>query len=180
MQVSPQEAAQALEAIASTESRSATLRGYRGAAPHLLLWGLLWAVGYGLTELMPQRAGAIWSVIVVVGIAAGTLMMFRKADRSDAWRFAAVWATLVVFCAATFAIMPPTDGRQVAAFVPLVIAATYVTAGIWFGSRYVVAGLAVAALTLGGFFLLREYFLLWMAVVGGGALLLAGFWLSRA
>jgi hypothetical protein len=180
MALSPQQAAEALQSIASTESRSATLRGYRGAAPHLVLWGLLWAVGYGLTEVMPARAAAIWAVIVAVGLAAGTLMMFRKAGRSDAWRFGAVWATLVVFCAATFAIMPPTDGRQVAAFIPLVIAATYVSAGIWFGSRYVVAGIAVATLTLGGFFLLREFFLLWMAVVGGGALLLAGFWLSRA
>jgi hypothetical protein len=180
MPLSPQEAAQALQSIERTESRSATLRGYRGAAPHLILWGLLWAVGYGLTGAMPARGGVIWAVIVVVGIAAGLLAMFRKGSRPAAWRFAAVTATLVVFCAATFAIMAPIDGRQVAAFIPLVIAATYVTGGIWFGARYVVAGVVVAVLTLGGFFLLREHFMLWMAVVGGGALLTAGWWLTRA
>jgi hypothetical protein len=178
--LSPQEAAQALQSIASTQSRSATLRGYRGAAPHLILWGLLWAVGYGLTEVIPARGSAIWAVIVVVGIAAGAMMTFRQGGRSAGWRFAAVWATLAVFCAATFAIMAPTNGRQVAAFIPLVIAASYVIGGIWLGSRYVAAGIAVAVLTLGGFFLLHEYFLLWMAVVGGGALLLAGLWLTRA
>lgn len=180
MPMSPQEAALALRSIASAESRSATLRGYRGAAPHLILWGLLWIVGYGLTEAMPARGGVIWSVVVVVGIAAGLLAIFRKGSRPAAWRFAAVMATLVVFCAATFAVMAPIDGRQVAAFIPLVIAATYVIGGIWFGARYAAAGIAVAVLTLGGFFLLREHFMLWMAGVGGGALLTAGWWLTRA
>jgi hypothetical protein len=41
----------------------------------------------------------------------------------------------------------------------------------------VLAGVVVAALTLIGFFGLPQYFLLWMAVVGGGALILGGFWL---
>ena len=179
MALSREEAAQALQEIASTERRSTTLRRYRGAAPHLMLWGVLWAVGYGLTEVIPARAGATWTVIVVVGIAAGTLMTFRQSDRTVGWRFAAMMATLVVFCIATLVIMAPIEGRQTAAFVPLVIAACYVIAGIWFGPRYVVAGVALAALTLGGFFLLRSYFFAWMAVVGGGALLLAGFWLTR-
>ena len=58
MVLSPREAAEALQAIESTESRSTTLRHYRSAAPHLMLWGLLWAVGYGLTEVMPARANA--------------------------------------------------------------------------------------------------------------------------
>jgi hypothetical protein len=180
MALSQLEAAEALQSIATAESRSATLRRYRGAAPHLILWGVLWALGYGLTQLMPARGAAIWAVIVVVGLAAGTMTMFRKGARPAAWRFAAIWATLIVFCAATFAIMAPVDGRQVAAFIPLVIAASYVIGGIWLGSRFVAAGIAVAVLTLAGFFLLREYFLLWMAVVGGGALLLAGLWLTKA
>jgi hypothetical protein len=179
MALSPREAAEALQSIASTESRSATLHGYREAAPHLVLWGVLWVIGYGLTHAMPTRAAAIWGMIVVLGLAADTLTMFRKDGRSAASCFVAIAATLAVFCIATFAIMAPS-GRQVAAFIPLVIAASYVTGGIWLGNRYIVAGIAVAVLTLGGFFLLREYFLLWMAVVGGGALLLAGLWLSRA
>jgi hypothetical protein len=47
------------------------------------------------------------------------------------------------------------------------------------GTRYVVSGIAVAALTLAGFFLLKQHFLLWMAAVGGGAMILAGLWLRR-
>src|SRR5262249_30994568 len=179
MAVSPEGAEQALQSIAGNEGASAERRRYPGAPPHRILWGLLWAVGYGLTELMPARGNAIWTVIVIVGIAAGTLMTFRQADRSAAWRLLAVTATLIAFCAAVLTIMAPVGGRQAAAFIPLVIAASYVIAGIWFGLRYVAAGIAVALLTLGGFFLLPGYFYGWMAMVGGGALLLVGFWLTR-
>ena len=80
---------------------------------------------------------------------------------------------------ATLALMGPVDGRQTAAFVPLVVATSYVLGGIWWGTRFVVAGIVLAALTLGGFFLLTEHFLLWMAVVGGAALLVGGLWLRR-
>ena len=39
---------------------------------------------------------------------------------------------------------------------------------------------AIAVLTLVGFFWLPQLFLLWMAVVGGGALIFAGLWLRTA
>jgi hypothetical protein len=44
----------------------------------------------------------------------------------------------------------------------------------------VVAGVLVAALTLAGFFLLKDNFFLWMAGVGGGSLILAGYWFRQA
>ena len=51
--------------------------------------------------------------------------------------------------------------------------------GIWRGLRFRYAGIAVGALTLGGWFWLPEYFLLWMAAVGGGSLILVGLWLRK-
>lgn len=180
MSVSREQAAEALRDIERVEGRSATLRGYQAAAPHLMLWGVLWFVGYGLTHLMPERAGAIWFVVVAAGFAAGTAASLRRRGGRFAARYAAITAALAAFVIATIMVMAPVDQRQVAAFIPLVVAISYVLAGIWAGTRYVVAGIAVAALTLAGFFLLRQYFLMWMAVVGGGALLLAGVWLRRA
>jgi hypothetical protein len=55
----------------------------------------------------------------------------------------------------------------------------YVLIGLWAGMRFVITGIAVAALTLGGFFYLPAHFLLWMAAVGGGALILAGLWMRN-
>lgn len=180
MPVSQQEAAEALLMVESTESRSATLRGYRDAASQFFLWGVLWVVGYGLTQAMPARGAAIWAVVVVVGIAAGAVTLPRRSGGSVAWRYAGVMSALTMFCVATVAVMRPHDGRQLAAFIPLVVATGYVICGIWLGGRLVVAGIALALLTLAGFFLLPAYFFAWMAIVGGGALLLAGFWLTRA
>lgn len=180
MALSPQEAAEALQDIERTQRHSATLRGYRGAAPHLILWGVLWAIGYSLTDLMPARSGIIWTTVTLVGLSAGMMVVVRGGFGLSARRYAAVTAILIAFCGAAFAVMGPVDGRQIAAFIPLVIAMAYAVTGVWLGSRYLVAGSVLAVLTLGGFFLLHEHFLLWMAVVGSGALLLAGFWLGRA
>ena len=60
------------------------------------------------------------------------------------------------------------------------VATAYVLGGLWLGLRLAVAGIVLGLLTLLGYFLLRDYFLLWMAVVGSGALLIAGLWLKRA
>jgi hypothetical protein len=179
MTLSPQDAAAALHDIEAAESRSATLRDYQRAAPHFIIWGILWAVGYGLSDGFPAHANAIWAAIVPIGVIAGIVAMRR--NRSTAgWRYAAVMAAIVAFFAAGAFILAPVTGRQVAAVIPLFVALMYVLRGIWAGPRYVVAGIAVAALTLAGFFLLHDHFSLWMAAVGGGALILAGLWLRRA
>ena len=180
MALSPQDAAQALNDIERTQRHSALLRGYAGGAPHVLLWSVLWAVGYGLTYLLPARSGAIWTIVIGIGAAAGIAVLYRTRGSAPAWRYGAAFAVLAGFSIATLTILRPVDGMQVAAFVPLVVAMAYAVGGLWWGLRFVVAGLALAGLTLAGYFLLREHFLLWMAVVGSGTLLLAGLWLRRA
>jgi hypothetical protein len=85
----------------------------------------------------------------------------------------------MAFLVAAGFVLRPTGAKQIAALIPLMVAIAYVIPGIWRGPRYVVTGLAVAALTLFGFFLVREHFFLWMAIIGGAALILAGLWLKR-
>jgi hypothetical protein len=178
MILSPQDATAALRDIDAAQARSATLRGYQRAAPQFLIWGVIWAVGYGLCDALPHHANAIWAVLVPIGVAAG-LFAGRGAKRSFAWRYGAVTLAMVAFFAATFFVMAPVSGKQISAFIPLFIALLYVMAGIFRGRRYIVAGLVVAAATLIGFVLLAAHFLLWMAVVGGGALILAGLWMRK-
>ncbi len=182
MPLSPQDAAAALSDIAQAERRSATLYNYRQGSPHLILWGVLWAAGYGLTFLWPAYAQTIWAIVVPAGIAGG-FVIFRMArtgaQHSSGWRYGAIAAILFMYFFATFFVMAPVSGRQVGAFVPLFVAAAYGMGSLWLGPRYAFAGAAVAALTLAGFVFLGAYFPLWMAGVGGGALILAGFWLRR-
>src|SRR4051812_48530830 len=101
MSLSPQDASAALDDIARAEARSATLRGYQRAAPHLFLWGVLWAVGYGLTDVFPAHANAIWSVIVPIGVLADLAAM-RGGRSAGAWRYVATMAAAFAFMFALF------------------------------------------------------------------------------
>jgi hypothetical protein len=177
MALSPQDASAALRDIEDAEARSAMLRAYRYTGPYLILWGALWAVGYGLTDFFPRQGAAIWSVVVPIGVIADLVGM--RGGRNGSWRYIASAAAAALFLVAIFLVMAPVSARQISAVIPLCVALMYVLRGIWGGPRYVVAGLAIAVLTLAGFFLLKSHFLLYMAAVGGGALILGGLWLRR-
>jgi hypothetical protein len=184
MQLSKQQAEAALKDVGRVEHRSAILRGYERGAPHLILWGLIWMVGYGLSDLYPHSAGLIWLVLWGCGVLGGYLLGRAAAlagaeDRSN-WRFLASGAALFAFVWATYIVMAPQSGAQFGAFPPLVIAFTYVVTGIWRGARWIITGLLVGSLTLVGYSLFREHFMLWMAAVGGGVLILTGVWMRRA
>jgi hypothetical protein len=180
MTVSRKEALEALRDIEAVRNRSSALRQYALVAPHFFLWGIIWAVGYGIADFMPARASTAWSVLLPLGGVAGFVITRRMRGRSGGKQFAAAAVTILLFLLATFAIMSPLSSRQIAAFVPLVMATGYALVGIWFGLRFVVAGAVIAAATLIGFFFLSHHFSIWMAGVGGGSLILAGIWFRRA
>lgn len=99
--------------------------------------------------------------------------------RAIGFRFGMTFFALFFFVAATFAVLRPANPLASAVFIPLLVALAYAIFGIWRGQRFLLAGIAVALLTLGGWFTLREFFLPWMAFVGGGALVLTGLWLKK-
>ena len=106
----------------------------------------------------------------------------RPADRLGRQlgrRFLASFFIIVLFIIATFAVMGPVRPLQQVAFWPLVIGMFYAIMGLWRGPRLLITGLALTVLTLAGFFFLPEYFQYWMAVTGGGSLILAGFWFRQ-
>jgi hypothetical protein len=180
MPISHAEAQDTLRDIARTGRASATTYGYRHASPHLFIWGVVWILGYGLSYLRPEF-GATWPALVIAGTAASFWVGWKsrpQGSKSYDWRYAATALAAYVFITAIFAIMPPRTAMQAGAFFPILIALLYSLVGIWTrGARMLVAGIVLAALTLGGYFLLPQYFIPWMAVVGGGGLILGGFWL---
>jgi hypothetical protein len=57
----------------------------------------------------------------------------------------------------------------------------YAIAGLWFGTAFIAIACAITALTLiGYFYILGWAFLVWMAFVNGGGLLLGGLWMRRS
>lgn len=179
----PQEAADALHDIEHAEQHSVTAYRYEKSSRHLFLWGVIWMVGYGVTYVRP-RSSLIWAVLVVIGIIGTFWISWRtRTKRSRAsfgWRYAATLLAVFLFIEALVAILPPKSNAQIDALFPLLIALWYAILGVWTrGTRIALLGVALGALTIGGYFWLPQYFLLWMAGVGGGALILGGFWLRR-
>ena len=129
MPLTPAEAADTLRDIDATARRSANVYGYRSASPHLILWGVIWAMGYTTSYFRPQ-----WSVVWIALVIAGSACSFwigarmKSAGSEYDWRFAATALAIFLFICALFAIMPPHDGGQAGAFFPMT--AKKVNAGI--------------------------------------------------
>jgi cyanate permease len=84
MSLSPDQATSVLQDLAAVESHSQRVFAYREASPHLMLWGVLWAVGYGATGVTPQHRTAIWIAMLAIGSAGGFLIGLRTAVQRDA------------------------------------------------------------------------------------------------
>jgi hypothetical protein len=176
------EASIALQDVALAQERSATLRGYQSASPHLIIWGFAWAAGYTVTDLAPHWANPAWLAVTAVA-SAGDILAARADGRRSGGRgllIPGLCAIFAVFVVSTLVVMQPQGPRQVGAFIPLVVAAAYAVLGLMNAPRLLVLGAGLAILTLVGFYTLPAHFLLWMAGVGGGGLILGGLWLRQA
>ena len=191
MSLTPSEAADSLKAIAQTGRRSAQAYSYAHSSPHFILWGLVWLIGYAGSDLLPRwgaphLVGWLWNAATVIGIATSFWIGRRQSlaapgvgDRKTGLRWFASFVVIWLFVAAVFAIMHPVNPLVQGAFFPLIVAMFYALLGVWKGLRFLIAGAVVSTATLFGFFYLPQIFLLWMAVVGGGSLILVGLWLKK-
>ena len=185
MNISATEAREALREIDASAERSREFKGYRLAAPYFFTWGVIWILGYGATGL-DSRYGLAWAPLTVLGILISA--SFGRRDRVQDGHGARygkrLWASAIAFAlfiTATYAVLPPHELNQMNAFPALVTAMGYALAGLWTHRlRLTWLGAAIAAATMGGYFFLAPWFSFWMAAVGGGGLILTGFWMRKA
>jgi hypothetical protein len=194
MGLSPDQAAESLEEIERTARRSAQVHEYANASPGFILWGLMWMVGYAGSYVLPRYGfehgiNWLWFGLTIIGVT-GSIIIGRRQHRAQhpgevargrgiGARWIMTLVALWVFVVASLSVLRPINPVASGAFIPLLVALAYALFGIWRGLRFLYAGIAVAALTLGGWFYLPQHFLLWMAAVGGGSLILVGLWLRR-
>ena len=183
MPLSQDEAASALMEIERTGSYTRELQSYAGAAPHFVIWGLVWMFGYAMTEFFPDYRNLFWGGGIVAGAALSILFGRMSGSTGEAgghnpWRYAAISGGIAMFFGLTSVILK-LDARGIDAFIPLMFAGMYMLAGLFGGSRFVICGAVLAIATTIGYFNAGEHFGLWMAALGGGILLLTGFWLRR-
>lgn len=184
MGISRSEAASALADIDNAAGRSRLLKGYHVAGPILMLWGVIWALGYGVMGVLPaERWGLVWLPLDLIGVIASILLGRRShggARSGQAWKMWATALAVVVFMAATYAVFQPTSTDAFIVFPGMIAGLVYAGFGIAAAPRYLWIGAGVFAGSLAGFFLFEPWLAFWMAAVGGGGLFVSGLWLRRA
>jgi hypothetical protein len=183
MPISPQEAADALKDITRTERRTVSAMGYQMAWPHLMIWGVIWTIGYGAMALGVTWDG-LWGVLSLIGTVGSFAVgygMSHKRDKPFDGRYLATFLAIFAFVTALFLILPPKSDAQFGAFFPILVALYYALIGIWTrGLRMLILGALLAVLTLAAFLYFRQHFMPIMTFVGGGGLILGGLWLRSA
>src|SRR5262249_60895360 len=79
MTIDPRDAAASLQHVAAVEQRTREAMFYAGSSVIFILWGLLVACGYGLTELAPRSAGITWLLVSAAGCAGTPLLTALRA-----------------------------------------------------------------------------------------------------
>jgi hypothetical protein len=184
MGISRTEAASALTDIESTTGRSRVLKGYQIAGPILMVWGVVWILGYAAMGLLPPEQWSLaWLPLDVAGIVA-TLLMSRRgkggAQAKSGWRIGAGAFAVMAFMSATYLVFKPTSVEPAIVYPGLMTGLVYAGVGIAFAPRFLWIGAGVFAASLIGYVFFQPWLAFWMAAVGGGGLIVGGFWLRRA
>ena len=188
MSLTQDEAAQSLADAEDIQRRSHQAIGYSRSSPFLLIVGLFWLLCYGATQFWPQQSAWIWGAgtllfsVVMIWLSLQSRHRVHDARSRRINRNLGLMFGVIVpaFAVASIAVMWPLHGLRIGAFLPLLYAAIYTGMGLWLGTRYVIVGVTVFIATLVGFYLVRDYFAIWMAVFGGGSMILTGLWLRQA
>ena len=147
----------------------------------LMIWGVIWALGFTATQFIPEQALKPWLLLDVAGFI-GTFLCIKKAKlsrgRTGGARIGLAWLILFAYVILWCFLLQP-QGRQIIAFMCTVFMCAYVMMGLWLGRFLLWTGLIVTASTMIGYYFLPAWFSLWMAVTGGGALFISGLLVAK-
>lgn len=197
MDISQEQARESLEQVRDTSAGMRRMAAHAGADVLFIVWGVIWAVGFVLTQFIPPAldyrnvtgvvVGLSWTVLVAIGIGVSIYVgrtrtaVRTRADSRVGWLFWVVYlyVDIILLLMLPFLQIQGHEQSQmfwrhigaVSAVVPMFC---YVLMGLWLDLYMVWLGLFVTALTLFGVYLVQEWFFLWMAFAGGGTLIATG------
>jgi hypothetical protein len=185
MNISPDEAQQALATIQAMMKKTRRLISSSGAYIFLIVWGVIWLFGFLGSQFLPQRfAGYTWMGLDILGGILSAIIGIRmgRGVRSSSpitsgKRVAFFWLLLFAYCCLSIAIAWPADGRQIAMFIIISCMTGWIAMGLLLSFASIWPGLAITALAIIGYFLLPGIFYLWMAILGGGGMISLGLYI---
>ena len=182
MNLSSKDATSALRDIDRVAERTQQLNSYRIAGPIVMLWGLVWIVGYGGMGLLESHYwDKLWLIAELAGVV-GTILLLRGVkgrSKAGKWRMLAIPLAIMAFVAATLWVFQPTPHNGVLVFPALVSGLVYVVVGAFRMTRFVWIGAAMTASALVGYAFFAPWRTFWIAGFGGLGLVLGGLWMRQ-
>ncbi len=193
---SREEARAALATVDEVLKQTRTALAHGPTAPMLILWGAIWMIADLTTQFHPAAMQWLWLVLDVVGMAASWWLAARhkvKVKRPGMWRFGVCWLILFAYAglwgwmlvdpawpqtASQWYVFEP-EFRHLSAYAHTVPMFAYVIMGLWLGRFLTILGLVVTVLVVAGLYLAPHYYYVWLAVAGGGSLILSGIFIRK-
>lgn len=185
MNISPAEAEDALASIQTIMRKTRHAISDSGAYKFLVLWGLIWLLGFLGSQFLPAKnAGIGWAVLDTLGGILSAVIGIRMGNgvrsssiSSTGKRIGLFWLLLILYCVAAILVASPIDGKQLAMLIILFVTTGWVALGLLLSFASVWWGLALTALSLIAFFVFPAAFYLIMAIVGGGGMIALGLYI---
>jgi hypothetical protein len=175
MNITPEEAQVALNDIqhATRTARSV----FNIWSYHMLVWGIVWTVGFLISQFLPQWINWIWIVLVIIGVACSGIlgtMQGRRVRMTPGSQAAFISSRLGMFYGVLYAfiilwlIIFPLSAAQVSMLWITALMFGYIVAGLWLRQTIsIVLGVGVTVMSVIGYYLLPHYFWLWSAIFAG-------------
>src|ERR1700761_1916138 len=179
--IDSKEASAALSDIDEMVRRVRRSQTYDLASLIMVLWGVLIFVGNIANWLWFRCGNEIWIAVNMAGsLSTLAIIYFRTGRRGFDIRMLAAYALFFAFGYLCTKVLGNFTPRQLGTFWPTYFMLFYSIAGMWLGYAFVLIGVGISLLTLIGYFYVGGLtFLLWMAFVNGGGLILGGLWMRR-
>jgi hypothetical protein len=176
------EANESLEIVrqAMVQTQNAVARA--GMGYMFIIWGIVWLVGFLGSHFLGDAQGYLWLVLDVFGIV-GTAVVILKSSRQvrtkHGKRIGILWLMIFMYGGLLFWITGPIEGNDYLLFITILVALAYVIMGLWFSPPLLYIGLCITALAIVGWQLIPAYLGIWLALVGGGGLIISGIFVLR-
>lgn len=152
---------------------------------HLLIWGSVWLLGFLGSHFFPGRtSGLAWLALDVLGGIGSAVVGTVKGRRvrqahspTSNRRIGLFWLSLFIYCGLAVWITAPLQGRQLSMLIVLFVMIGWIAMGFLLSIAAVRLALLITAIALAGYFLLPQYFYLWMAILGGGTMIGGGLYM---
>jgi hypothetical protein len=180
--IDSKEASAALSEINDMVQRVRQSRIYDLASQFMMVTGILVVAGNLATFFVPHSAVVIWPAVNLLSVSISAVISVYDHRRTGLlsfdFRIFFVFVLFYGFGMLCTLVLGHFGPREMGTFWPIYFMLFYCIAGLWFGRAFLAIGLAITLLTLiGYFFITSAEFLIWMAMVNGGGLIVSGLWM---